>query len=181
MRVDELIKELTTEGSWYYTSLMRFSSGNKRKYRELLSEISMAFLVRKDKIESIPNLNMKGYFYNTIKYMNMNTSDYYRNNVKRINSFDNEDFLLYMQADNDSEEVIEGKIEMENQLDLIDHLLYTLQISNDISWFQTQLFYEYYLNDQSYRQVGAKYSLSVRTIWDAVTHVKNKLKENVNR
>jgi hypothetical protein len=68
---------------------------------------------------------------------------------------------------------IEYKKKMENKYLQIEDALDNIKTT----WFDCEIFREYFVNDKSYRQIEADYGIDHVLAWVSVKRTKNKIKE----
>lgn len=184
MKVDDILIEIMKDGSRLNRCVKRYSvnkygSFSKTIFSNVVSEISIDYLNRRERIERIPDKEVPYYLAATC--MNMvvsSTSKYHKNVRETINTNKSEETIWSIIPDRcTSEEDIKSKIHIEEMLDVTWVILEWLYEENKIKYFDKEMFLEYYLEEKSYRQIGRRYNITIRHIWLSVTGVVKKIKE----
>lgn len=143
---------------------------------ELFSEIYLDWNNNQKKIEDLFNRSEKefGAYFNMTVANNVKskTSRFYYNVLKRDCS---REYIDNMDSPDDSDEVLLEKIRKENRLRFINSAIYEEQIS----WFERQMFLEYYQNDITYDELADKYGLNRSYIYKVVRAVRDKIKKRI--
>jgi len=184
--VNKVLIEMTVKGSRMNQTLKRYSMDSNGRYspaifRSLLSEISVDYLSRRERIERIPDNEVV--FYIAATCLNMvasSTSKYFKNVKQTINTNKKQEPIWDILSQDKSNQEIELKIQMEKDLETIYSIIDKLYKEDTITWFDKEMFLEYYLDKSSYRQMGRKYNITIRHIWLSVTSVTNKIKDLYN-
>lgn len=176
MDINKIVEEICKEGTIWSEIIDNILQPNNHLKNELLSEVCLYYLENKEKIESVwAEGYFKYYFINTIKnQIRSNTSSFHKN--IRINKFETIDGEIEVEYDEDKDG-IEYKIELENKLKKINNTLKKIKIS----WFERQMYIEYYVNNKTYRQIEEEYDLDHVLVWKTVTKVIKQVKEHINK
>ena len=173
--IQDILIEITTEGSIWDEIINNIISPNSHLKPELISEISIGYLENSDKVELAWEKGyFKYYFIKTVtNQVNSKTSSFHKN--VRMRDYSQFDTVLDLESD-EGEDDIDLKIEKEVQISQIKLTLKTLPIS----WFEQQMFIEYYYNNRTYRNIEEEYTIDHVLVWKTVKKVKNLLKEVLN-
>ena len=167
MTINNILIEITTKGSIYDEIIDNIIQPRFDLKPELISEIAISFLENKIKVEeAIEKGYFKYYFINTVRnQIHSNTSSFHKN----IRIQDNEYFENYGYLEDDT--TIEDKIEFEERLELIN------QIYKDTkkTWFENQMFEEYFIKNKTYREIGKEYGINHCLIFHNVKKMKEQI------
>jgi RNA polymerase sigma factor (sigma-70 family) len=172
--INEILLEITSNGSIYDEIIDNILHPKVELKSELISEIAVSYLDNKEKIEKIWNEGyFKYYFINTVRnQVRSSTSSFYKNVKVKDNIVIEDTFDIEYE---DSEDIIKLKEQFEDNYALINGMIQKL----NITWFERQMFNEYYINSKTYRQIEEEYGLDHVLVWKTVTkvikHLKNKI------
>ncbi len=167
VKIDEILREIITEGTIWDEIIENIIHPNSHLKPELISEIALGYMENKEKIEDVWEKGyFKYYFINTVRnQIRSNTSSFHKNiRITDYNTFD--DGLDIMDDSNDDD--ILQKIEKESKIGTVKNILNTLPIS----WFEHQMFIEYYFNNRTYRNIEEEYTLDHVLVWKTVKKVR---------
>lgn len=176
MTVNEILEEISTEGTIWDEIIENIIHPNSHLKPELISEISIGYLENKEKIEEAWNKGyFKYYFINTVRnQIRSNTSSFHKNiRITDYTSLDD----TYDIMDESSEDDILQKMELEVKFGRVKNILSQLPIS----WFEQQMFIEYYINDRTYRNIEEEYTLDHVLVWKTVKKVRDMIITEINK
>ena len=168
--INKIIEEICRPGSIYDEIILNFISHRKEFKLPLISEIALSYLENAEKIEKIYEAGwFKYYFLNTVRnQLFSSTSSFYKNNrIKDYGEIDIPDII--------DDTTIEEKIEFENKLNDI----YVAFTKVKKSWFDEQMFSEYFKNGLTYRAIEDKYGIDHCLVFHTVKKTKNKIKNHL--
>lgn len=171
MKINDILTEITNKGSIYDEIIDNIITPRFDLKPELISEIAISFLENKIKIEEVYRLGyFKYYFINTVRnQIHSNTSSFHKN----IRIKDNEYFENYTYIEDDT--TIEDKIEFENKLNRFE----VAYKKTKKSWFEYQVFEEYFMKDKTYRKIEEEYGLDHVSVFHHVKKLKERIKKNL--
>jgi DNA-directed RNA polymerase specialized sigma24 family protein len=158
----------------HYQNIMDNYLGRRRNLKpELFSEIYIEWSKRPKYIENLFNQSERdfgAYFNMTVKNnVISNTSRFYYNVVKSdVRDFDDN-------VEDDSEDSIDTKILQEMQLFKINQAM----LSANLTWFQRQIFLEYYSEESTYDSMSEKYNLNRSYLYKVVRDVRDRIKNEI--
>lgn len=193
--IENIIKEISKPNSLWESIMLKNLAPNYHLKDALLSEISYHWLTSETQSKNVVKYwksgDFKFYFIRTLLnqirssnstfHKNNRTSNNYSfviDNLNRNSGLDDsneytvcEDFII----ENDNE--LKTSKEESKKLDIIDSELKNIK---DVSWFEEQLFREYYYNENmSYRKLSKKYNINHTRIFQAVSVVKKQIKKQI--
>lgn len=184
MSVDQILETMMRDGSRMNRVIKRYSVNKSGQFsqpifRSLISEISIDYLNRRERIERIPDDEVVFYLAATCLNMTASSTSKYHKNVRQtINTNKSQETIWGIIGDEDeSDNDIQRKIDLERELSGVYVILDWLYDNNKITWFDKEMFLEYHLEERSYRQMGRKYNITIRHIWLSVTGVGKKIKQ----
>lgn len=184
MLVDHILETMMRDGTRMNETIKRYSVNkfgqfSQPIFRSLISEISIDYLNRRERIERIPDKEVVYYLAATCLNMTVsNTSKYHKNVRETINTNKKQEPIWGIIGDEDtSSEDIQNKVNLERELSGVYTILDWLYDNNEITWFDKEMFLEYHLEEKSYRQMGRRYNITIRHIWLSVTGVAKKIKK----
>ena len=171
--IRKVLEEIATPGSVYDEIMDNVLRPNLLHMKpELISELAISFLEKEEKVNEVIE---KGYFlYYFIRTLTNNTrsttSPFYKNNVVK-------ERFLYENLEIIDENDIEQKMEKENKYLQLDKAY--AQIPK--TYFGEFVFWEYYLKNKTYRQIGEENGMSYAIVFIEVKKIKDQLKEKLTR
>jgi hypothetical protein len=173
MCINDILKEISTEGTIWDEIIENIIYPNTHLKPELISEIALSYLENKEKIEKTwDDGYFKYYFINTVRnQVRSNTSSFHKN----IRISDNVTFDDGFELSGEEGDEIERKVMTEIRLGTIKHILNHLPIS----WFEHQMFIEYYMNNRTYRNIEEEYSLDHVLVWKTVKKVREMVIQHI--
>jgi len=167
VKINDILKEITTEGTIWDEIIENIIHPNSHLKPELISEISLGYLENKEKIEGVWEKGyFKYYFIKTVtNQIRSKTSSFHKN--IRITDYSTFDDGVDIMDESNNDDILQ-KIEKEHKLGTIKHILNRLPIS----WFEHQMFNEYYFNNRTYRNIEEEYSLDHVLVWKTVKKVR---------
>jgi len=169
--INNILIEITTKGSIYDEIIDNLITPRFDLKPELISEIAISFLENKVKVEEAYKKNyFKYYFINTVKnQVHSNTSSFHKN----IRIKDNEYFENYMNIEDNV--TINDKIEFEERLTKIERLYKETKKS----WFENQMFEEYFIKDKTYREIEKEYGIDHVSVFHHVRNLKTRIQKKI--
>lgn len=159
----------------HYQNIMDTYLGRKKNLKpELMSEIYMEWSKRPNYIVDLFNRSERefgGYFNITVKNNVVSKTSRFYYNVLKTNVAEYNDNI-----ECDADENIEQKIREEMQLFKINGAM----LAANLSWFQRQIFLEYYSENATYDSMAAKYGMNRSYIYKVVKDVKERIKNKIN-
>lgn len=168
MKINQIIDTVFKNNSIYH-EIMDNIIGNKKNIKsELISELALSFLSSPKKIEDVWEKGyFKYYFLNAVtNQIHSNTSPLYKITHLREN----------IQPENlthDAYDHIEDKVRLEERYELIENALQNIEVS----WFDMEIFSEYYSKNKSYRMIENEFGVDHVNCWVSVKKTKNKIKK----
>jgi hypothetical protein len=165
--IDDILREIVTEGTIWDEIIENIIHPNSHLKPELISEISLGYLENKEKIEDVWEKGyFKYYFINTVRnQIRSNTSSFHKN--IRITDYKTFDEGLDIMDESTDDDILH-KIEKETKIGTVKNILNRLPIS----WFEHQMFIEYYFNNRTYRNIEEEYTLDHVLVWKTVKKVR---------
>jgi len=161
--------------SAHYHNIMNNYLGSKNLKAELFSEIYINWAKNPKKIEDLFNRSERefgGYFNITVRNnVVSSTSPFYKNCIKTQDDV----YDAFGYIDIEEEDEIELKIEKEIKLANIKRAI----LKAKLTWFEHQIFLEYYTNKVSYSQIAKKYDLNKSYLYKLLRDIREKIKKNV--
>lgn len=153
MTINEILEEIYSKGSIYDEIVDNMIGVNNPQKSELLSEISLYYLLNKEKIENIYENNyFKYYFINTIRNQYRSNTSSFHKNMRLINDIQINDIEI---NDIIEDSTIEEKIHLEERIENLQKI----KQNCGITWFESQMVREYYNNQKTYRKIEEEYGL----------------------
>ena len=167
VKIDEILKEIITEGTIWDEIIENIIHPNSHLKPELISEISLGYMENKEKIEDVWEKGyFKYYFINTVRnQIRSNTSSFHKN--IRITDYKTFDDGFELEDENNDEDILK-KMETEVRIDVVKNVLNEIPIT----WFERQMFVEYYMNNRTYRNIEEEYTLDHVLVWKTVKKVR---------
>ena len=171
MKINNILTEIATKGSIYDEIIDNIITPRFDLKPELISEIAISFLENRIKVEEAYEKNyFTYYFINTVRnQIHSNTSSFHKN----IRIQDNEYFENYAYIEDET--TIEDKIEFENKLNRFE----VAYKKTKKSWFECQVFEEYFMKDKTYRKIEEEYGLDHVSVFHHVKKLKERIKKNL--
>lgn len=184
MSINQIFEEICRKGSKYDIIIDNIIAPNFHLKDKVISELAEYWYRNPEKTEQIYKEKWFDYhFINAVRnQVKSNTSSLYRkfispnplptndNNYEPI--FEDE----YLDEDTMGCNGIEEKKEFERKLELINN---TLKKCKKITWFEEQMFREYFMYDKTYRQIEDEYGIDHVLVWKSVKKVNDILKNKL--
>lgn len=189
MTINQIIEEIAYEKKWHIL-IDKIIYPNTHYRNAVISEIGYYFLTNEkagNKLKEVYKCQNQFKYYLSIVIRNQvhsNRSSFYKNNIevrREINGStwynttaeDNDYQLVNLEStyEDDLEEATEEKLILEYKYNLIDKYLKNIKHS----WFNMQMFNEYYSTEQSIREMGKKYDINYNYIYNAINKVRTDL------
>jgi len=184
MDVDKILITIMEDGSRMNNTVKRYSKNewnnfSESIFRSLVSEISIDYLNRRERIERIPDKEVVYYLAATCLNMVVSSTSKYHKNVREtINTNKRQEPIWgIIPKEDSSEEDIQLKVELEKDLTSVYTIIDWLYDNNHITFFDKEMFLEYHLENKSYRQMGMRYNICIRQINLSVMDVTKKIKK----
>lgn len=162
--------------SKHYQNVMSSYLGRAGLKRELFSEIYINWSVKPEVIEELFNRNERefgGYFNMTCRNNVMSKSSPFYKNVIKTNA---DVYDMFSVIEIEDEDGVEQKITKEIQISKLTQGM----LDAKLSWFERQLFLEYYSNNKlTYQMIADKYELSKSYLYKLLNGVKLKIKSEI--
>jgi hypothetical protein len=185
--INEILTEIATKGSIYNDIIDNIRTQQDFNKDALISEIAISFIKNKDKIENLYNTNQLKYWFVKVvlNQVKSTTSPYHKNNKQtllfKLNYNPNESFDYFDVQIDDTD--VDG--DLNDNIDIEDKLQEELQyialeearkvVDQDVSWFEQQMFIEYYDHNKTYRAIEAEYGIDHCLAFISVKKYRNKL------
>lgn len=184
MEVNQILETIMKDGTRMNTTVKRYAVNEwgaycKTTFSNLVSEIAIDYLNRRQRIESIPDKEVVYYLAATcLNMVASSTSKYHKNVRKTLNTNKKQEPIWELiEGEDKGDEEIKRKVTLEKDLNNVYTILEWLYDNNHITWFDKEMFLEYHLEEKSYRQMGRRYDITIRHIWLSVTGVADKIKK----
>ena len=151
------------------SNILKFKAHLKN---ELISELAEAWLLNPKSAENAYEQGFFKYFFlrSVVNQVNSNKSRFYKNNI-HLDNYTN----MYDTLDNIGDEVNDDKEIKEIKYTQIESALKNIKIS----WFESQMFNEYYSKKCTYRELEDIYGISYSIIFKTVNDVKKKIRKYI--
>ncbi len=167
MKIEDILKKIVTKGTIWDEIIENIIYPKSHLKPELISEIALGYLENKEKIEDIWEKGyFKYYFISTVRnQIRSNTSSFHKN--IRITDYNTFEDGFELTAENNDDDILE-KMEIELKISTVKNLLNVIPIT----WFERQMFIEYYMNHRTYRNIEEEYTLDHVLVWKTVKKVR---------
>jgi RNA polymerase sigma factor (sigma-70 family) len=175
MTLNDFLKDMVRPNSMWDQIINNIIGSDKALKRALISEISLSFLERRDKIQPLlQRPDFKYYFVKTIlNQVKSKSSPLYKNykmTIANSNEFD------FQSLEIESTNQIEEKIELEEKIKWIEDIIQNIKIG----WFGSEMFRLYYKEGMTYREIEKEYGINFLTAFNEVKKVKQKIDKYKN-
>jgi len=169
MIINEILEEIYTKGSIYDEIIDNIIGEKNQLKSELLSEISLYYLLNKEKIEDVYNKGyFKYYFINTVKNQFWSNTSSFHKNIRIPNNKEISDIKYDIIEDNTS---IEEKIHLEERIDNLQ----IIKSNCGMTWFESQMLREYFDHNKTYRKIEDEYGLDHCLVFKTVKTTLQKM------
>lgn len=172
MKINQIINTVFKNNSIYH-EIMDNIIGNKKNIKsELISELALSFLSSPKKIEEVWN---KGYF--KYYFMNAVTNQVHSNTSPLYKTTHLQEHIQAENLTHDSYDHIEDKVRLEERYSLIENALLNIEVS----WFDLEMFTEYYSNNKSYRVIEKELGVDHCLAFHSVKKTREKIVNHLNQ
>lgn len=173
-KISRLLTDIYSPTSVYATIFDKCVPNEHRQYiDDLKAELALQITDNEAKFLALIDRKEEKYYLTVVIKHSTNsaTSPFYRKYILDSRCRSTELTQDWTQDDTD----LERKVEIEEQLEQIESAIY----STRVTWYEKEVFMEYYVNNKSLREIAKEFDCSHNAINSVVNRVRTKIKKEI--